>query len=287
MIELEHKYIFIGGLHRSGTSLLFKMLREHPSISGFDKTGVIENEGQHLQTVYPPAKIYGGPGRFGFKSEAHITERSSLISDENRARLLNEWGKYWDMGKEYLLEKSPANLTKFRFLQALFPNSYHIMILRHLIAVSLSTKGFVRTTRSFYTLIRHWLICNEIFDSERKHLRNVLVLKYEDLVRDPGRHLGAIWNFLSLEKHDFSESVKPDVNQAYHESWRKGRTYSSHYRKIEASGAKLGRREYGWNLVFLNYLLPVEKRLIEMRFAKRVNRFGYNFSDLDSVSDYT
>ncbi|MEI2612689.1 MAG: hypothetical protein V9G20_28950 [Candidatus Promineifilaceae bacterium] len=58
----NHQFIFIGGLHRSGTSILFKTLRDHPQISGFYNTQVPEDEGQHLQTVIPPAKAFGGPG---------------------------------------------------------------------------------------------------------------------------------------------------------------------------------------------------------------------------------
>jgi len=49
------QYVFIAGLHRSGTSVLARCLREHPQISGFRNTGVPEDEGQHLQDVYPAA----------------------------------------------------------------------------------------------------------------------------------------------------------------------------------------------------------------------------------------
>src|SRR4029453_6608815 len=80
-------FVFVAGLHRSGTSVLFKCLKEHPAISGFDGTGAIEDEGQLLQTVYPPARVYGGPGRFGFDADAHLTETSSLASAANAFEL--------------------------------------------------------------------------------------------------------------------------------------------------------------------------------------------------------
>ena len=76
--------VFVGGLHRSGTSLLHRCLAEHPDASGFRGTGVPEDEGQHLQSVYRPARAHGGPGRFGFDPGAHLTEESPLVSDENR-----------------------------------------------------------------------------------------------------------------------------------------------------------------------------------------------------------
>src|ERR1700691_2539156 len=81
-IAESHHFVFLGGLHRSGTTLLFRMLREHPEISGFENNKVKEewlapeDEGQFLQTVYPPAVFFGGPGKFAFAPEAHMTEES-------------------------------------------------------------------------------------------------------------------------------------------------------------------------------------------------------------------
>ena len=63
----QHQHIFIGGLHRRGPSLLFRALRDHPQTSGFKDTGEDDApaEGQFLQSVYPIARTYGRPGRFG------------------------------------------------------------------------------------------------------------------------------------------------------------------------------------------------------------------------------
>ena len=56
----QHRYIFVCGLHRSGTSVLFRSLRDHPEVSGFQGTASPEDEGMHLQTVYLPSGRYGG-----------------------------------------------------------------------------------------------------------------------------------------------------------------------------------------------------------------------------------
>ena len=73
------RLVFVGGLHRSGTTLFAKLLTGHPDVSGLSNTGVWEDEGQHLQDVYPPAAEFGGLGRFAFADGAHMTEDERRI----------------------------------------------------------------------------------------------------------------------------------------------------------------------------------------------------------------
>jgi len=164
-----HQFVFLAGLHRSGTTLLARLLAAHPEISGFSETGVPADEGQHLQSVYPAAKEYGGPGRFGFAPESHLTEDSPLVSEESARKLFEEWSPQWDRSRPLLLEKSPPNLLKTRFLQALFPGSAFVVIIRHPIPVSIPTARW-RGTRRYDRLFEHWLRCHALFEEDRKHL---------------------------------------------------------------------------------------------------------------------
>lgn len=213
----RHKFVFLCGLHRSGTSPLFKILREHPEISGFRDTGVPEDEGQHLQTVFPPAKVFGGAGRFGFAEEAHLTEESNLITTENQQKLFEEWSKYWDLTKPFLLEKSPPSLIKTRFFQALFPDSYFIVLVRHPIAVSLATVKW--TGLPLEPLLQHWLCCHRLFEMDRPRLRNVRVVRYEDLIRATEAELKEICRFLGLEWQS-APALDPAGNDRYFMEWR-------------------------------------------------------------------
>lgn len=164
---LNHKFIFMGGLHRSGTSLLHKILKTHPLISGFSHTGVPEDEGQHLQSVFLNAKVFGGPGYFALNSASHMTETHPLATSKNARILYSEWGQYWDLEKTYLIEKSPPNIVRTRFLQALFPNSHFITLFRHPIAVAMATKKWADC--SIYDLIEHSLIAYEKFLDDKKN----------------------------------------------------------------------------------------------------------------------
>ncbi len=251
--ELDgHRFVFVGGLHRSGTSILFRCLREHPSISGFRNTGSPEDEGQHLQSVYPTAMSHGGPGRFGFKAAAHLTETSGLATEANRRKLFDEWKRYWSLEKSHLLEKSPPNLIQARFLQALFPGAHFLMLLRHPVAVSYATQKWSKTP--MHLLIRHWLTCHELFEEDRPRLANVLVLKYETFVLEPVPTLARVFAFLGVQDHAVPLDVAPNVNRKYFERWRRNQ----------------GRL----------LLRPYMDRLVRS-FEPRVARFNYSLEDLE------
>ncbi|MCK5057421.1 MAG: sulfotransferase [Candidatus Aminicenantes bacterium] len=214
----KHKFLFIAGLHRSGTTVLADCLREHPRISGFENTGLPKDEGQFLQTVFPIALKYGGPGKFGFSKEMHLTERSPLLTEENRDKLFREWSQHWDLSKPILLEKSPPNILKTRFLQAMFPGSYFIVIIRHPVANAYANQKWSET--SIYSLLEHWITCHRVFYRDREHLKNVFLLKYEDFVKDPDRYLREIYGFLGIEGQTRTVAVRKEINKAYFARWQ-------------------------------------------------------------------
>jgi hypothetical protein len=243
-----HQFVFLAGLHRSGTTLLARLLAAHPEISGFSGTGVPADEGQHLQSVYPAAKEYGGPGRFGFAPESHLTESSPLVSDENARKLFEEWSPHWDLSRPVLLEKSPPNLLKTRFLQALFPGSAFVVIVRHPIPVSIPTARW-RGTRRYDRMFEHWLRCHALFEGDRERLERVHVLTYEQLVRDPGGVLQGIFEFLELEPIAPSEPVEGGANEKYFRQWQ----------------------ELKRDLRMRAYL-----DLVSLRYERPVRRYGYS-----------
>ena len=237
----HHQFLFLCGLHRSGTSLIFQCLRQHPLVSGFHDTGVPEDEGQHLQTVYVPAARYGGPGVFGFAPQVHLTELSPLASEASRRTLFEQWRPYWDLNKPYLLEKTPQNIVQTRFLQALFPNSYFLIITRDPIAVAYATRKWSHT--SLYALIEHWLRCHEIFEEDRTRLNRVRVIRYEDFVADPTNCLHAIYEFLGLAYAPANVQIRSDVNAKY---LRSGSATATRHSHVTTSGIC----RPGWDRVF-------------------------------------
>ena len=243
----QKPFVFIGGLHRSGTSLIHECLRDHPDISGFSGTGVNEDEGQLLQSVYKPASVFGGPGKFGFNPRSFMDETHELVSDISRRRLLNEWGKYWDVQRRILIEKSPPNLVRTRFLQALFPNSKFIVVLRQPVAVAYATKKWSHSR--IPSLIEHSLLCYERFAKDLPHLKNVYTLRYEEFIASPQKVLDQLTSFIGVESITLSREVKVNINEKY-------------FRKLELDCEKPIR---GWYL----------RRCLSRR-EPRTNAFGYS-----------
>lgn len=245
----RHTFVFICGLHRSGTSLLFDLLRSHPQVSGFRDTGVPRDEGQHLQTVYPAPGTHGRPGQFGWNPAAHLTEASPLVTRANRDTLFAQWARYWDTSRPYLLEKSPPNLIRSRFFQALFPRSKFVVLRRHPVPVALSTRRW--TPVPLYSLVHHWVFCHERWAADRPFVREAIEITYEALVTEPAATLRAITDFLGAVP--FARvPVRPDpaVNGRYFDLW------------AEIKERPRGRLALG---------------LTELRFDRRIRRWGYSF----------
>lgn len=246
-------------------------------MSGFSGTGVPKDEGQHLQDVYRPAEAFGGPGFFGFDCDSHLDESSELADKKSARRLFTQWSEYWDLTKPVLVEKSPPNLVRTRFLQSLFPKVRFIVMIRHPIAVSYATRKWTNLVRylackvdsSFSNpnilqrilskviflrepicmLLSHWLVCHEKLIGDIKNVENIMVLKYERLTNNPSSTLQEVWDFIGLKSSETQREIKSKVNERYFKKWKKMVDWS------------IGKRYY---------------KYIISKYEKRVNNFGYS-----------
>jgi len=256
----RREFAFVCGVHRSGTSLLYRCIGQHPAVSRFTGTGVPEDEGQHLQSIFPTPRHRGGPHAFAWHPEMRLTEQSEWVSETNRQRLFEEWASHWDLSRRVLLEKSPPNIIKTRFLQALFPNSSFIFIMRHPVAacLALKAKAWNGSRRaSLDRLIEHWCLCHEYMAEDLPFLRRTLVLRYEDFVAEPPECLDQVFALLSLPPISSDVEVHADMNRGYFEQW-----------------------QYRWRRPF-RFSPPGTSAELE----ERVNRFGYSLRDVDQPGD--
>jgi hypothetical protein len=193
----DSKHVFVCGLGRSGTSILARNIARLENCTGFRNTGVLEDEGQFLQDVYPSDNVYGGAGQFGFHPRTHLTETSPLLTRENALKLRRSWERYWDPSKAIRVEKTPGHLLKTRFLQAVFPNSYFIVIRRHPVPVSIANNQRWKVTFApLHNLFDHWLHCYGLFEEDKKYLEHVYELTYEDYIQNPDKCYQEIAHFI-------------------------------------------------------------------------------------------
>jgi hypothetical protein len=275
MQDGDYKYVFVCGLARSGTSVLGRNIARLDNCTGFKNTGAGSDEGQFLQDVYPIAAVYGGAGRFGFDPRAHRTEISELLTPENVVRLRASWHAYWDKSKTICVEKTPGNLLMTRFLQAAFPHSYFVAIRRHPVPVSMSTQRWKVNVASLHSLFEHWLHCHEIFDQDKKYLKHVYELRYEDYVEDPDKYHQEIARFIGTR---VPEAPKEE-NFRYVVQWANPTGLRVPERAMEETDRAYSKKYFDrWSDLLNNSLFKSYYRYIARKHEPRFANYGYSLT---------
>lgn len=242
-----HTFLFVAGLHRSGTTLLAKVLSEHPDISGLSGTGTFMNEGAPLLKRIPHRH---GVGAMAFKPGSHLTERSRFATPEIRDHVWQTWSPFWDTRKHFLLEKSPSHLLRLRLFQSLFPKSKIIVILRHPIAQSMAISKWALGRKLLQHLL-NWHLCHEILLRDLRHLENVHFVSFENLCSSPDTEMDRLFAFIGIPRNGVRTPAMTASNEKYYEMWET-------------------ERKSPWDLT--------RKRIIRAAFGHRLGLFGYSYA---------
>ena len=231
------KYVFIGGMGRSGTSLLRSMLDSHPQIAS----------GPEFDLLPEIARLYR---LFQEKREAGRID--DYLTSQEIIRLFRGLiqgalsGYARRKGKTILAEKSPINIQCFDTLAEIMPEAKFIHMIRdgrdvvcsHLkVGRRYKDQGMnVQSVElvSIYHAAKQWSqtvqvgmqFCARI--SQLHQPSPCLTIKYEDLVLYPERTLRQITDFLDvefhpamLEHHKHPHDVKIDnLWYTHQEFWR-------------------------------------------------------------------
>jgi hypothetical protein len=189
-LQLDGYYwLFVLGLNNSGTTLLVDLLKSHPSVRW------LPNEGQYLTGALPLPRAYDVPRNFSQRLDVfHWTEADDPAP---ALRVQYDWARFYQRRPGVLLEKSPPNSTRSRWLQKNFAPSRFIAITRHPYAVCEGIRR--REGASLEEAARHWVIANETMLADLEHLERSVCITYESLCAEPMIHLDRLQDFLGLE----------------------------------------------------------------------------------------
>ena len=208
----ENRFVFVAGLHRTGTTLLARIVGSHPQVSAISGSPVPENEGCYLQGAIPHTALHGRPGHFATDPDEHHTEASTYNTLETKERLLADWRPWFAPERRWWIEKSPVNLTRMRLYQQLFPTSQFIIILRHPQIMAAALSKWVDTDPQ--TLVRYALDAYDLMARDLAYLHSALVIRYEDLVANADAVRRSSFTFLSLDDQPAGLEIM-DGNRRY------------------------------------------------------------------------
>src|SRR5206468_3182649 len=211
----NYKYVFVCGLQRSGTSMLGRNIARLENCTGFKNTGVLQDEGQYLQDVYPDDGEYGGTGRFGFDLRAHLTETSSLLTPENGAKL------------------------------------------------------------------RASCHCYGILEDDKKHLKCVYDLRYEDYIQNPDKYHQEIARFIGTRVPD-----APKEDKFRHVTQWPPTDLRVPERAMEEASQAYNKKYFDrWSNLLNNSIFRRYYRYIAMKYEPRVAKYGYSLTKDFGVSE--
>lgn len=195
-IPSPKKWVFIVGCYNSGTTLLHDLLASHSQI------GAMPREGQFLTDQLRLPKAEGLPRLWALDPDRfQLDEHSRASIDVDR--LKRQWGaRYNDANQPVLLEKSPTNAARTRWLQKHFVPAYFIGIIRNGYAVA---EGIHRKAGHPIELAaRQWARSNEIMLRDFDVLDQSLLLRYERLAAAPDACLRELFEFIGVEPEKLS-----------------------------------------------------------------------------------
>lgn len=195
------RWIFIIACYNSGTTLLKKILAEHPEI------GALPGEGVRFTDALPRPEEFGWNRMWCRCLQDIRLEPGAHVEDRVR-RIKRQWSIAYPKDRPNLLEKSIANAARMPFLQAHFQPAYFIYLVRNGYAVAEGIRRKAAPWRwrnpvysSQYPIelcAEQWRQTDRLVSEDRDRCERFLQVYYEDLTREPADVLKQITDFLGL-----------------------------------------------------------------------------------------
>lgn len=235
--EFNQRGLFIGGCPKSGTTLLLSLLDSHPQLVALpEETCYLQDRKRFeamdsfqtklsfllektnlrflAQGCYKPTQEGGSTdarnyANFDYKRFVALSEEacrepwindSLLFSEVMRAYAI-ALGADWRQCVRWI-EKSTSNEVRAAALQELYPSAKLIQVVRDPRAVFASRKKRMVDNGGSYTkahrLVREWNRSSREIPRLRQYPDKFMVIRYEDLARNPKEILEAICRFAGI-----------------------------------------------------------------------------------------
>ncbi len=203
---MSNKVLHLNVMNNSGSTLLYNL------ISMCENSVFLKREGQSYAGVLKNEYDLKVPRIFSVKRK-EIEHPDTYNLDKLKDSWMKEWrknSKYSDSGK-VLIQKSPSDVYRVDLLNDMFPNSYHIVMVRNPYAVCEGTIrrgqelhwGQTDVTYSIRNVALHCISCVSTQLKTINRIKNVTWFKYEDLFSRPEWVEDEIKDFLP-ELHDIN-----------------------------------------------------------------------------------
>ena len=188
-------WLFLAGCYNSGTTLLAKLLAQHADISA------IPTEGHFITNQFVKDFEVGLPRMWAAGEHLFRLTEDSVGPDPERVK--KEWGIRLDTGKRVLLEKSPPNTARTRWLQRHCVPARFVAIVRdgYAVAEGIRRKADPKHLPQSWPIedcARQWVRSYEVLLEDAPNLEHLLWVRYEDLARNPLETLNEIARFAGL-----------------------------------------------------------------------------------------
>jgi hypothetical protein len=186
----QSSWLFLIGMNNTGTKLLVKILESHPELRSLPR------EGQFLTGELPNPLTLHVPRVFSMCLDTFRWTEDTQGGDPQR--ILYDWAYYYPPRPGVLVEKTPANVLRSRWLQRHFAPATFLATVRDPYATCEGIRR--RDGVPIEYAATHWALCNEILLEDLPLLQSKLVMRYEDLCADPVRELERVRVALGLRQ---------------------------------------------------------------------------------------
>lgn len=215
---------FIVGIGRSGTTLLTKLLNNHPAVHCLPEANFLvfclhgykdktHFTAQDLDVIFGQIEIYSLTHPWiGWDFDPAQVKQKMLDMLRDNAQVTYEqlckaiYAHFKVTGEDkseakMLLDKNPSYTLFTKHIGRAFPQSKFILLVRDYRANVLSRKQSVYMKSAHVGFNAHrWRLFNKlVMQWQRRHAGKMIVVRYEDLVRQPTVELGRICGFLGID----------------------------------------------------------------------------------------